>query len=34
MIYLSPPLCITREDVDYVVRNLNEILGDVAKEVG
>ncbi len=34
MIYLSPPLCITRDDVDYVVRNLGEVLADVTKEVG
>ena len=33
MIYLCPPLCVTQEDVDYVVRNLNEVLGDVAKEL-
>ena len=33
MVYLCPPLCVTQEDVDYVVRNLNDVLGDVAKEL-
>lgn len=33
IIALSPPLCITSDEVDYIVRNLNEVLGEVEKEL-
>ena len=34
LIFLSPPLCVTRDEVDYIVSNLNEILSDVSSELG
>ncbi|MCH7996284.1 MAG: aspartate aminotransferase family protein [Chloroflexi bacterium] len=33
VIYLSPPLCITSDEVDFVVRNVDEVLGEVEREL-
>ena len=33
LILLSPPLCIPKEEVDLLVRNLNEVVADLAKEL-
>ena len=32
-IWLSPPLCITRDEVDFVVKQLDEALGEVSKQL-
>ncbi len=34
LIFLSPPLCITKDEVDYIVSNLSEILQQVSAEMG
>ena len=28
-IYMAPPLCITKDEVDYLVKQLDEIIGEV-----
>ena len=33
LILLSPPLCITKDEVDLLVRNINEVVADLAKEL-
>ena len=34
LIFLSPPLCITKDEVDFIVSNLSEIIGDVSEKLG
>ncbi|MEE9199387.1 MAG: aspartate aminotransferase family protein, partial [Dehalococcoidia bacterium] len=34
IVFLSPPLCITRDEVEHVVRQLNEVLAEVGRELG
>ncbi len=33
LIFLSPPLCITKDEVDFIVSNLSEILGEVSEKL-
>ena len=33
LILLSPPLCITKEEVDLLIHNINEVVADLAKEL-
>ena len=33
LIFLSPPLCITKDEVDFIVSNLSEILEDVSEKL-
>ena len=33
VISLAPPLCITKGEVDYLVEQVNEIIGEVEREL-
>ena len=33
LLYILPPLCMTRDEVDFVVRQLNDVLSEVEKEL-
>jgi adenosylmethionine-8-amino-7-oxononanoate aminotransferase len=33
VISLAPPLCITKDEVDYLVQQVDEVIGEVEKEL-
>jgi adenosylmethionine-8-amino-7-oxononanoate aminotransferase len=34
LLVFSPPLCITRDEVDRIMQGVDEVLGEVEEEIG